>query len=99
MSEDELKKKIADIKREKEEQMEEEKRQADEFLRRAYIAVEGKPNTYVDMDKIAQELSYDHHILNDVSDYLEGKGFIEKTVIGLTVLTDDAVRYVENELI
>jgi DNA-binding MarR family transcriptional regulator len=98
LSEDELRKKIADIKREKEEHTEEEKRHADEFLKRAYIAVEGEPDKYVDMDKIAQELGYAHHTLNDVLDYLEGKGFIEKTVIGSTVLTDDAVRYVEREL-
>jgi hypothetical protein len=53
LSEDELKKKIAEIKREKEEHTKEEKRHADEFLKRAYIAVEGKPDTYIDMDKIA----------------------------------------------
>ncbi len=99
MSEDELRKKIADIKREKEELMEEERRRADEFLKRAYVAANGEPDKYVNVEKIAQELRYDHRTLNDVLNHLEGRGFIEKTVIGSTVLTDDAVRYVENELV
>ena len=98
MSEDELRKKIEDIKRGKEERVKEVERKADEFLKRSYIAAGGELGEHIDKNKIAQELGYDHHTLNDVLDYLESKGFIENVAFSSIALTDDAVRYVEKEL-